>query len=173
MRLGVIRYAIPGASVVLLTLLAALPWGLSSETRFLFPLLPYTAIHFWAVRRPTLMPEWLVFLAGLATDVLTHGPLGFWSLVFLLGLVLAHVFPTSWHGGGTVVRWLHFCVTLVLLAVAQWVIATAFFMSPIEWRPFASGALFAVLAYPVLALLLKPCDRLWPTSAHARFERGL
>jgi rod shape-determining protein MreD len=172
MPLQAIWLFIPGATVVLATLLAALPWGLPSQTRFLLPLLPYAAIHYWAVRRPALMPEWMAFVSGLATDVLTHGPLGFWSLVFLLGLALVHAVPPqeAWGAGG---RWLHFAVTVLVLAVAQCVIAAMFFMSAIDWLPFASAAAWASVAYPLLALLFRPLDRLWPRSGHARFERGI
>ncbi len=171
MSVNRLKVLIPGVTLALATLLAVLPWGLSSDTRFLLPLLPFAVIHLWAVRQPALMPEWLVFLSGLATDVLTHGPLGFWSLVFLLGLVLAHVIRTNgaWGNGG---RWLHFCATLVVLALAQWVIAAAYFMSAIDWRPFLAAAFVAALIYPLLGVLLGPLERLWPTSDNARFERG-
>jgi rod shape-determining protein MreD len=166
-----IRSFIPAVSVVLATLLAALPWGLSSDNRFLLPMLPYAAIHLWAVRRPTLMPEWLAFSSGLATDVLTHGPLGFWSLVFLLGLMFVQACRPGerWGAAG---RWLHFAATLGLLALAQWLIATLYFVSVVDWRPFLNGALLAAFAYPLLSLAFGPLEHLWPATRHGRFDRG-
>lgn len=166
-----IKNIIPSASVVLTTLLAALPWGLSSDSRFLLPMLPYAAIHFWAVRRPALMPEWIAFASGLATDVLTHGPLGFWSLVFLLGLMFIQACRPAERWGAVGV-WLHFAATLSLLALAQWAIATAFFMSAVDWRPFFNGALLAALVYPLLCLIFAPLDRFWPEFSRTRFDRG-
>jgi rod shape-determining protein MreD len=161
----------PLVSVVLVTLLAALPWGLPSEARFLLPLLPYAAIHFWAVRRPELMPEWLIFLSGLATDVLSHGPLGFWSLVFLLGYFLVQVLRglTRWGAMG---RWLQFCATITLLALVQWILASLYFMSASDWKPLVRSALWVCLLYPLLGLLFRPLTRLWPHPVDSRIERG-
>lgn len=167
-----IRNIIPALTVALATLLAALPWGLSSDSRFLLPMLPYAAIHWWAARRPTLMPEWLAFACGLVTDVLTHGPLGYWSLVFLIGLMFVQV-SRAFERTSPIGRWLHYCATLVLLALVQWLIAAAFFMSAIDWRPFLFGALLAAVVYPLFGLVFAPFDRLWPASAHRRFDRGV
>jgi rod shape-determining protein MreD len=167
-----LKEIMPVVSVALLTLLAALPWGLPSEARFLLPLLPYTAIHFWAVRRPALMPEWLVFLSGLATDVLSHGPLGFWSLVFLLGYMLAQVLP-GLNRWGAIGRWLQYCTTIALLALAQWILASAYFMSAVDWGPLVRSAVGACLLYPLLGLLLRPLNRLWPRPDDGQLQRGL
>ncbi len=162
---------LPGFSIALVTLLAALPWGLPSEARFLLPLLPFAAIHYWALSRPGSMPEWQAFLSGLATDALTHGPLGFWSLVFLVGFILSGLLPRfeRWGAKG---RWLHFCATLLLLSAVQWAIASAYFLGAADWRPLMRGALLAALLYPLIELLLRPIDRLSASRFDARFERG-
>ncbi len=171
MRISISRI-MPGVTVIVFTLLAALPWGLPSEARFLLPLLPYTAIHYWAVRRPHLMPEWLVFLSGLATDVLTHGPLGFWSLIFLLGFIVVQVSRPA-TAFNTVGRWLHFCTTLGLLSLVQWLIASAYFMDVVvDWRPLARSAIAFGIAYPFIALLFRALDRLWLRSDTAISARG-
>lgn len=167
-----LRQVIPGLTVIVATLAAALPWGLPAQARFLMPLLPYATIHFWAVRRPAQMPEWLVFLAGLAIDVLTNGPLGFWSLIYLIGLMCCHALWPPMKVGAFG-RWLQFGATLIILATAEWLLASAFFMSAISWQPFFGGALFAVLVYPFIGLALRPIDRLWPSSDNPRFERGV
>jgi rod shape-determining protein MreD len=172
MRISIHR-AIPGLCVTFVTLLAALPWGLPPEARFVLPLMPYTVIHYWAVRRPGLMPEWLVFLSGLATDVLTHGPLGFWSLIFLSGFVAIQVSrPLS--DINPIVRWLHFAATLVFLGALQWLIASAYFMDAgIEWRPLARSVVVIALVYPLIALLFQPIERLWLRTDTSMLARGV
>ena len=166
-----LKQVIPGISVAMLTLLAALPWGLPSESRFLLPLLPFTAIHIWALRSPRQMPEWLVFMAGLATDALSHGPLGFWSLILLIGRALVPMFPPpqDWGFPG---RWFHFCATLLALALAQWVVASAYFMGLVEWQPLARSAFAVSLAYPLLELLFRPYGRTWSRTHNPSLTRG-
>ena len=57
-------------SVVALTVLSALPWGVAAESRFVLPLLPVVAIHYWVLREHAQMvPEWFVFACGLLLDV--------------------------------------------------------------------------------------------------------
>jgi rod shape-determining protein MreD len=167
-----LKELMPAVSVALVTLLAALPWGLPSEARFLLPLLPYATIHFWAVRLPALMPEWLVFLSGLAADVLTHGPLGFWSLVYLLGYMLVQVLRdfNRWGAAG---RWLLFSITIALLAFAQWLVASVYFMNAADWIPLVRSAAVICLLYPLMGLLLRPLNRLRPRPDDAHPGRGL
>lgn len=166
-----LQHTIPVLSMAVLTLLAALPWGLPPGARFFLPLLPYVAIHFWLVRRPGLMPEWAVFLAGLTTDVLTHGPLGFWSLVYLLGYLTARALPQS-VVTTTLQRFANFCLTLGVLALAQWTIASVYFVDYAEWRPVVSGTLAAILAYPVVGLIFRPLSLLWMPRDSGQLMRG-
>ena len=162
--------AVPALTVAIATLLAALPWGLPPGARFLLPLLPFAVIFNWSMRRPHAMPEWLAFASGLATDVLSHGPLGFWSLIYLLGFIVGRLMPVpnDWGGLG---QWLRFALTLAVLAVVQWSIASGYFLGFVDWQPVARGAVIAALLYPAIALLL---GGFGTTAARddGRFERG-
>lgn len=163
--------AVPGCLVMIATMLAVLPWGLPSTARFTMPLLPYAVVHYWLVRRPALLPEWLAFASGLAIDVLTNGPLGFWSLTFVAGVILSHHCEPLLRVGPPG-RWLHFAATLAMLAGVQWGLASLFFLRLLDWQPFAVGACVAAAAYPVLKLLMRPVARLWPKTANTQFVRG-
>jgi rod shape-determining protein MreD len=167
---GSLRGIMPAASVALVTLLAALPWGLPSAVQVALPLLPYSAIHYWAVRRPALMPEWLIFLTGLATDALTHGPLGFWSLIYLFGLVVSRALG-HFAMRGALGRWLQFCGTIVVLALLQWLVASTYAAALSHWVPLVQAALTACLLYPLVSLLLRPFNRLWLAAETPRLQR--
>ena len=80
---------IPALTIIVATVLVALPWGMAAENRFLLPLLPLIVIHFWTLRRPGDVAEWWVFVAGLSLDILTNGPIGYWALIYLLGYAAA------------------------------------------------------------------------------------
>ncbi len=55
------------------------------------PLFAVMVVYFWTVVRPSLMPPLAVFLAGLALDLLTWTPLGFWALGLLTASGAARV----------------------------------------------------------------------------------
>jgi rod shape-determining protein MreD len=161
-----LRNTVPLLSVAILTLIAALPFGMPTDGRFYMPLLPYTAIHYWAVRRPGLMPEWGVFLAGLMTDVLTHGPLGFWALMFLAGLVVINA-SRNLPDWGALGRWAQFCVTLAVMGVCEWLVASLYFFELADWKPIVIAIGIGALSYPLLGLLLRPLLGIWLRSEHA------
>lgn len=149
-------YAVPFASIMALVLVSALPWGLPTDERFFLPLLPVVAIHYWANRRPQALPEWLVFLAGFLLDVFTHGPLGYWGLVYLSAYVLG-IMSNDRIGDGFVWRIVSVGGVLAGVAALGWAIASVYFLEFADWRPYARGAALAFAAslavIPLLHLL--------------------
>jgi rod shape-determining protein MreD len=131
------------------SIVAALPWGIGSQARFLLPLLLYALVHAFIVRSPGAVAEWVVFLAGLMLDVLTSGPLGFWALTLLGGYVIA-VMQEEWPGG-LLRRWGQFLVALCGVTAFAWCLATLYFFETADVRPLASAAVGAGLAYPLVA----------------------
>ena len=150
----VLNSVAPAATILSVTLLAALPWGFGSQYRFFLPHLIYLAIHYWTLRAPDRVPEWAVFTAGLTFDVLTSGPLGYWSLVFLIGYVIA-VLQSAWPDGGKVVRWGLLASALAMLALVEWGLASLYYLELADWRPYAVAALGVALAYPFIAFVLQ------------------
>lgn len=163
---------VPALSVAVLVLVAVLPWGLPPDGRFVLPLLPFIAIHYWTSRHPEKLAEWVPFAAGLAVDVLSSGPLGYWSLIYLVGYVLAeeaHLVTGTGPGG----RWLIFLTSLVLLVAAGWAIASLYYLEIAEWRPFAFAAVLAGLFYPAFALILRSLDPDPVRRGNDRLIRGV
>jgi rod shape-determining protein MreD len=165
-----LRNMIPLASVAVLTLVSALPFGWPADIRSYMPLLPYTVIHYWAVRRPRQMPEWGVFLAGLIADVLTYGPLGFWSLVFLIGVVAVDA-TRDMPDWGALGRWGQFSATLLLLGFCQWLVKSIYDVELANWRPMLLAVVIASLCYPLIGFALRPLHRLWGRSENAAMTR--
>lgn len=150
---------LPFLSVALLTVLAALPWGLPTEDRFFLPMLPVVAIHYWALRRHQALPEWSVFLAGLLLDIFTHGPLGYWPLVYLAAYTLGVIGETAGRKS-QMLRLGLFAASLAIVATFCWGVASVYFFELADWRPYVRGALFAlagaVFIVPVLHYLDAP-----------------
>lgn len=143
----------PIVIVALLTILAAAPWGSGVSGRFLLPLLPFLAIAHWALLRPGLMPVGLVFGSGLGLDVLTLGPLGYWSFAFLSGHLLALWLPAD-GDPALLRRWLRFVPVMGVVMLVEWGISSLYFMRAAEAWPLLRAALAAIAMFPILSTLL-------------------
>jgi rod shape-determining protein MreD len=155
--LPALKYIVPLSSIVLLTLIAALPWGLPSEDRFFLPFLPVVAIHYWGLRRPELVPEWFVFMAGLCLDTLTHGPLGYWALVYLAAYA-SGVLSQPFGNNSLMARTGIFVISLIAVAFTAWAAASLYFIEFADWKAFARGAGLAGFAAIVIVPLLYVLD---------------
>ena len=78
-----LRHAAPSLATFLLVLLSVTPLPIPSYGS-VAPVLPMIAIYYWAAHRPDLLPFSVVFVAGLLHDILSGGPLGLHSFVFLI-----------------------------------------------------------------------------------------
>lgn len=134
-----------GAGVVT----SALPLGLPAGATFVPPLLMAALIYIFSSMRPPL-PGWIAFTVGLASDVLSAGPLGYWAFVFLLVHTAATVWPAKPQWGLSGI-WGRFGVTVAAVSLAGWVIACLYFFNTVDWQPMANGAIFATLLFPLLA----------------------
>lgn len=164
---------LPALTVLAVTFASVLPWGihLSMEFRFLLPLVPYMLIHAWVMDRPRLMPEWFVFAIGILVDVLTHGPLGYWALVYLVGFAGA-VLARNVARGGAMPRWASLAATLIVLGVVQWAVMSGFMLRRADWRPIAIATCVAIGCYPIIALLLTPLLRIGARRENPTLARG-
>jgi hypothetical protein len=150
---------IPGLMLGLLPAFAAYPWQMPMGGDLALPFLTLATIVFCALRYPGLIPSPLIFLSGLACDLFTRSPLGFWSLLFLLaqfcgsaGNALARNFIVLNSG-----RWLVaacFGVTLLASMLAAWGLASLY---QSEWQNFLTmveGMAVALLLLPLPLLVL-------------------
>ncbi|MDX2308284.1 MAG: hypothetical protein NW216_08610 [Hyphomicrobium sp.] len=166
------RKLLPGLSLAALTIIAVLPWGLAASYRFVLPLLPVIFIHEWAIRNPSPLPAWAVFASGLAVDILTAGPLGYWSLIYLVAYVLSVEVGTL-SRSEPALRWVSFAIVLVLVVAVAWSIASLYFFEAAEMSGFLWAALWAMLAYPLLAAFVVAVDPLPQRRMNDRLERGV
>lgn len=166
-----LQWLAPAAMLALLTLLAALPWGLSAEHRFFLPLLPFIAVFRGSLAMRGAMPVGLAFASGLCIDILTFGPLGFWALVHVAGWLAAAAVPHDF-AGGALARWLTFAALAALLVALVWALASLLGAALTDWRPFARAAVAICAVYPFVApiwsiMVLRP-----GSPAPASLERG-
>ncbi len=142
-------------SVLFATVLAALPWGLPAELRQVPPLLPFLVLHYWTMRDARLMPEILVFAAGIALDIATGGPAGYWSLIYLAGYALTLGASMTVLASDALSRWLLLGVTLLALSLVEIALATIYFATAANWSTPLVAALVATMIYPLVAAPLR------------------
>lgn len=154
-----VAFVVPALSLLIFVVLCVLPWGVSEHLRFVAPLLPFTVVYHWA-RSAMPLPTSIVFLAGFLVDVLTYGPLGYWSLIYLVGMALASGAEWALGRGSRLAYWRDFVLVATLLAVAAWLVASAYFITPIEWLPLALAVAVVCGLYPLVVGLLQPFERM-------------
>ena len=161
----------PSAAILLAVLVCALPWGLAPELRLIPPMVAYAVIHRCVERRGGYAPDWLVFLAGFATDVVGQGPLGYWSLIYLCGFTMVRS-ATANHSPGALAGIGLFVVTVACLTLMQWSVASIYYLRAVDVWPLAAAAGTATVAYLLLMLLLPERRSSLPPRINSRLERG-
>lgn len=166
------RLIAPIGSVAVLTLIAALPLGIPAGDRFLLPLLPVIAIHYWTLRHDAWLPEWVVFLAGLALDILTHGPVGYWAFIYLIAHLTATL-SARLHVESSLDRLLLLGLAIVVVTFAAWATASIYFFDLLDPLPYATGAVLAsICALFVILPLLRLLDGAAEPGRSMRLTRG-
>lgn len=166
-----LRFLMPVITVAALTVVAILPWGLPVDDRFVLPLLPIVVIYYWTLERDAWLPEWAIFLAGLLLDVLTHGPLGYWALVYLAAYVVA-VFCSRIRIETTVGRLSLFAAAMIAVTSFAWLAASAYFIELLDVGPYVRGAASAVVAAAVLTLVFGIFRKTGAPARPVRLSRG-
>ena len=144
-----------GLAIVAAVVVAAVPWGLPGETTFILPFVTLLLIFLFSVHPTQAIPVWVVFSAGLATDVLTAGPLGFWAFIYTLCYTFARYIGRVAPARSMVGLWAKYAGTAMLAAASGWVIASLYYVRLIDWWPIALGMAVSILLCPLFARPLR------------------
>ena len=164
---------VPVFVVLLLIIVAMIPWGGPDWVETALALIPVSAIYFWSLRRPRLMPALVVFALGLVLDVMTQGPLGVWTAAALVAGLAGRLARRSqqrigWLRGAALV-----IITLAAATGLVTVMTSLYGWQLVAVRTVLEAFVGACLAYPLLAGLLSALDGLWPAAAsRPLFLRG-
>lgn len=146
-------FFLPGATLLLFAVFVTLPWGLDPELTYVPPLLILTMVFAWTIRHPTLMPGLIVFVIGVAVDVVTASPLGFWAFLFLCGYAVAlHVarFDAQWQ---TLVIVMAYIPTSICIALLAWGLTSVYFAQLTDWTSLYASVTASWYLAPVVALM--------------------
>lgn len=153
-RVGVlIAGTVPLVSILLLSMLQFLPYGIP-HFQAVTPNLFLAGAFYWALNRPDLAPEWLLFCLGLVYDLLAGGILG---LTAMAVVVMARFITDQRRvlaGRMFILSWFGFIIVGFAYALAAWLVTALATDGAPPAMAAAMQALMTMAAYPVVARLL-------------------
>lgn len=128
------------------------------------PDIALSSLFFWAMNGPAFMPPWAVFLIGIAQDLLTGTPPGFWVVIYLL----AHGFTLTqrvfFRGRTGIGAWLGFALVTALATGAAWLMAMLLFERWLDPAALLLQAAVTLGFYPLLARVFMLLRRVLTTA---------
>lgn len=149
----VLGSVLPTLSAVLLVMLVNLPVSVTGGL-FPAPLLALTAVYFWALVRPDLMPPVVVLLVGLLEDLLSGGAAGVWATGFMAAYALVDRQRESFAGLVGAAAVLGFAAAMALASAATFVLTWIMYLRQPPVAPLLLASVFTVLFYPPIAVIL-------------------
>lgn len=101
-------------------------------------LLPVLVVHAWSIVIPGALPVSIVFAAGLWVDAMSHGPLGFWALAYVVAALASDALGSVGRRG-SVGHAASIAATLGVVVGVVWLSASVYGE---RWVP-AAGLLLA------------------------------
>jgi rod shape-determining protein MreD len=157
------QISIPFAVALFCVMFTMLPWGLSLGV-VIAPSFALMAVYYWGLYRPDLMPPFAVFLVGLFQDLLSGGPLGLWSLVFLAvyGVVVSQ--RLFFIGKAFLAIWFGFGVMALVAGVISWMVSCLYFGMILSPLSVTVQALLSFILYPVTARIFTAVQKQFLTQ---------
>jgi rod shape-determining protein MreD len=146
-------------------LLSILPLGMAGAGGAIGPYLVIWVIYFWAVRLPGRLPVAAIFACGVAIDLFTAGPLGFWPLVYLISHGFSALSARLLDRRGYAALCGGFCLVSAGAGIVAWGLGCLYFGAWIDLMGPARGVAATCLAFPVLALVFGRLTRTAPVAA--------
>ncbi len=157
----VIRMSVPYMFMALLFLLNLVPFSWLIGDGASVPL-TLIAIYYWSIYRPTLLPEWLMFVVGIMLDLLSGMPVGINAFIFIVlrwSISRQRLFLTAQP---FVMVWCGFLLANISYGLMSWAL---FGLAHFHWTPlqpvWVSIAL-GVGLFPFVNMLLHLTHKILP-----------
>jgi rod shape-determining protein MreD len=159
------RMALVQAVTIILLILGTLSFAIPylSEIRPYFVMM---AIFYWSIYRPSVVSPILVFMLGLALDILTQAPIGLNALIFVvLQWVVSHQ-RVFLMGQPYVMIWIGFGFTAALCASIQFLVYLILSGgAPLPTDTLVASTVLTFVLFPPVSLIFIFLHRLLPQTA--------
>ena len=136
--------------------LANIPLLGSGEVRPAFLLI---GIYFWTITKPSLLPIPVIFLIGLAFDIISASVVGLHTFAFMLIVMLVRSQRRFLLGQTWPVLWVGFVAAALILGFVQMLVYVLDSGAMPSFFLMLAGTLVSALAYPVLTPLMIGLNR--------------
>lgn len=121
------------------------------------------AVYYWSLYRPTLLPPFLVFAAGLAFDLISGTPyVGLTALLLLLCRFAIVDQRRFLMAQGFMIVWLAFiCIDMIYFA-AQWLIFSIFETRLMPIENFMPSFILGLILFPLIYFILFLTHKILP-----------
>lgn len=123
------------------------------------------ALYYWSVFRPSLMPVWFVFLAGILLDLLSGLPVGLNASVFLIARWVVADQRKFLMAQPFMGFWMFFALVAAAAALLQWGL-----FGLVNWgwtaiKPVALSVALGVTLFPFVSTFIHWTHRLLPAGS--------
>lgn len=143
---------------VICVLLSFVPFGMVFGTGAA-PAFGLMAVYYWGVTRPEVFPPYAVFAIGVLFDLLSAGPIGLWSLVYVLTYGVTLTQRMLFVGRGFGVFWMGFAAAAVVAGALAWAVASLYYYQLLSPGPVAMQLAVTVAFFPLFAPLFGQVQR--------------
>ncbi len=140
--MSIVLMVLPSCLVIVAVLIAVAPLGLKGDAVLVLQIMPYMMAHLFVARGKGFVPSPVMFLAGITLDVTSGGPLGYWALIYLFGVLIARQLPVGLMET-RVGRLFGLLLVAVVLAAAQVGLASLYLLDWVGWRPVLTATFIA------------------------------
>ena len=153
----------PASLTLLLVFASYFPKRFNGFSDFV-PLFAVIAVYYWGLFRPTLLPNWFLFVIGLLQDALSGMALGTSSLIFIVFRLVVMSQRRVFSREQFWAMWLGFALMSVAVFFGYWLISSFVFQAFI---PLSSGVIqWAITSaiYPLIHMLFNRMYATIPTK---------
>jgi rod shape-determining protein MreD len=158
---GVIRFCVPYAAMFFLFTLNLVSFSAPLSTKIEIPFI-LMCVYYWSVYRPTMLPPFLVFGAGLYFDMLSGMPLGLNAFIFLLVRHFVKEQRILLTSQTFVVIWLGFMLVSSICIIVQWLLYGLINMQLTPYIPMLLMIISGILMFPAVTLILNLSHKVLP-----------
>lgn len=161
-----IRLLIPYTLMLLLFILNIVSFSFSLTGTIKAPLF-LMAVYYWSIHRPTLIPAWLMFTAGVLVDFMTGLPPGLNALTFVTVQWFVSDQRRFLMGQPFFMIWTGFLIVDAASMFMQWCIFAIVngYWPPIQ--PLGFSILLGAALFPAICILLRLSHKALPETGAA------